>query len=241
MSKIIVLICSTILFLSLACNLFNATSITGSGNVVAQLEEISGFDSVDISHSFDVEISQGAEFKVVIQVDDNLVDHLNVVKRGSTLMIGLEPLQNFDLQNVTLKAEVTMPELVGLNLSGASRAQISGFSSAKDFKVGLSGSSYLSGDIVTGDAALDLSGSSYLTLTGSGGDLRVGASGSSEINLADFPVNNAIIDISGSSSVIVNTDGRLDANASGASDVRYLGSPNLGEINTSGGSSVERK
>jgi hypothetical protein len=140
-----------------------------------------------------------------------------------------------------LKAEITMPELVGMYLSGASNAEISGFSSAKEFVADLSGSSSLRGDIESGDSTFDLSGSSNLTLNGSGGDLGVDASGSSNVDLTDFPVDNAIIDASGDSRVTVNTDGRLDADASGASYVRFLGNPTLGEINTSGGSSVERK
>jgi hypothetical protein len=230
-----------VLTLSLACTFLSPTTITGSGNVVTQKEPITDFDRVDISHSFEVAISQGEGFSVVIRVDDNLVEHLNVVKSGDSLKIGLKPARSYNFRNAILEAEVTMPELTGLDLSGASNVTITGFSSAEALSVGLSGSSSLHGDIEAGDASIKLSGSSDVTLNGSAGDLTIDASGSSDANLGDFPVADADVKLSGSSTATVNPSGRLDVSASGASNVYYLGDPTLGKINTSGSSTVERK
>lgn len=216
-------------------------TLNGSGNVVTQEESITGFDKVDISHSFGVNISQGESFSVVMRVDDNLVEHLQVVKQGSTLKIGLNPNRNYTIRNATMEAEVTMPELTGLDLSGASHANITGFKSTKDLSVDLSGSSSLQGDIDAGDISIDLSGSSETTLTGSGQNLIIDVSGSSELDLSDFPVADAKIDASGASTATVNASGRLDVDASGGSKFYYLGSPTLGEIDTSGGASVGPK
>ena len=52
-------------------------SITGSGNVVTQEEAITGFDRLDVSQGFQVDVRQGDTFSVVIRVDDNLVDRLD--------------------------------------------------------------------------------------------------------------------------------------------------------------------
>jgi len=214
-------------------------SITGSGDVVAQEEGITGFDKVDVSQSFDVDISQGEAYSVVIRIDDNLLQHLQVVKQGGTLKIGLKPGQIYSIRNATMQAEVTMPELTGLDLSGASQATITGFESAKDLIVDLSGSSSLRGDIEAGDASFELSGSSDVTLAGSAQDVTIDASGSSDVDLTDFPVADADVNVSGSSEATVNPSGRLDVDASGASDVYYLGSPTMGRIDTSGSSTIK--
>lgn len=216
-------------------------TLTGSGNVVTQEEAITGFDKVDISNSFSVDISQGEDFSVVIRVDDNLVDRLNVVKQGSTLKIGLEPMQSFTIFDATMEAEVTMPELVGLDLSGNSDAQLSGFESSNSLVVDLSGNSALRGDIQAGDSSFDVSGNSSAALSGSAGDLSISASGSSEVDLTDFPASNGSVDASGASTVTVNLGGRLDADASGSSDIYYLGDPELGRIDTSGSSTIQPK
>ena len=217
------------------------TTITGSGNVVTQEEAFTGFDKVDVSHAFTVDISQGESFRVVVRVDDNLVEHLEVVKQGDTLKIGLEPTPFRNVRDATMEAEVTMPELTGLELSGASDVTITGFKSSKMLDVKLSGASSLRGDIEAGDARFDLSGASSVTLSGSAQDVTIDASGASVVDLADFPVADADVEASGASSATVNPSGSLDADASGASHVYYVGDPTLGKIDTSGASSVERK
>ena len=215
--------------------------ITGSGNVVTQEEAITDFDQVDIHNSFNVEITQGEDFSVVIRVDDNLVEYLDVAKQGSTLRIGFDPNRSYTILDATMEAEVTLPELVGLDLSGNSDARVSGFESAESLTVDLSGNSDLRGDIQAGDSSFDVSGNSSITLSGSAGDVSVDASGSSEVDLADFPAADGTVSASGASTVTVNLSGRLDADASGSSDIYYLGDPELGRTDTSGTSSIQPK
>ena len=61
---------------------------------------------------------QGDTFCVVIRFDDNLVEHLRVIKDGDALRIGLKPNLPAILR-ATLQAEGAMPELAALDLSGA--------------------------------------------------------------------------------------------------------------------------
>jgi hypothetical protein len=196
------------------------TSLTGSGNVVTQEEALAGFDRLDVSHGFQVDISQGETFRVVIRADDNLVEHLQVVKEGSTLRIGLKPGTSYSLRDATIEAEVTMPEFAGADLSGGS---------------------HLRGEIDAGDITFDLSGGSHATLGGSAGDLTVDAGGGSHAKLGNLKVVNANIEASGGSHVTVNPSGTLDARASGGSQVRYVGSPTLGTMDSSGGSSIKQE
>lgn len=214
-------------------------TITGSGNVVTQEETLADFDKVDISQSFDVDVTQGENFRVLIRVDDNLVEYLDILKQDSTLKIRLKPNRSYNIRNATLEAELTLPELLGLDLSGSSEANISGFESTKPLLVDLSGNSELFGDIQSGDARFTISGNSSVALAGSAGDIVVDASGSSEADLSEFPAADASVDASGASTVIVNLSGRLDADASGSSDVYYLGSPTLGRMDTSGSSTIQ--
>ena len=216
-------------------------SITASGNVVTREEAFTGFDNVDISNAFKVDMSQGDSFRVVIRIDDNLVQHLQVVKQGATLKIGLKPGRGYNIRNATREAEVTMPVLTGLELSGASHGTITGFKSTKAVDVDLSGASFLRGDIEGGNARFDVSGASHVTLSGSGDNVIIDASGASQVDLSAFPVADASVEASGASKATVNPSGRLDVDASGASHVYYLGSPTLGKMDTSGASSVKRK
>jgi ribosomal protein L31 len=54
-------------------------------------------------------------------------------------------------------------------------------------------------------------------------------------------VQDAHAEISGASNATVNASGTLSAEVSGASHLYYTGSPTLGDIETSGASSVNKK
>ncbi|UCC53891.1 MAG: DUF2807 domain-containing protein [Anaerolineaceae bacterium] len=217
------------------------TTITGSGNVVTRDEAITGFDKVAISHSFEVDVIQGEDFSVIIRLDDNLIEHLRVVKEGSTLKIGLNPNRNYTVRDATMEAEVIMPQLAGLDLSGSSHAMISGFKSVADLSTDLSASSSLQGDIEAGNINIDMASSSEMKLNGSGDDATIDVSSSSELDLSEFTVVNARVNATSSSSATVNVSGRLDVDASSSASVYYLGNPILGEIDTSSSASVEPK
>lgn len=199
-----------------------ASSVTGSGNIVTRQETFTGFDRLDVSDGFTVDARQADSFSVVIRIDENLEKYLEVAKKGSTLHIGLKPIRPLTLRNVTLQADVTMPGLTGLDMSGGSHCTASGFESTKALH-------------------LDLSGGSHATFSGSVGDVTIDASGGSHVDLSAFVAANADIEAGGGSHVTVNVTGRLDADASGGSHVYYLGSPTLGNIDESSGSGVRRR
>jgi len=180
---------------------------------------LSGFTRLEISHAFRVYLTRSDTYSVIVTADDNVWDDLQVTKSGDTLRIGLEPGFN-SVQNATLEAEVSMPTLAEARVSGASR---------------------LTGQMDTGDVIFEVSGASRLTLDGSGRDLRIEASGASQADLSGFVVDDADVEASGASTVTVYVTGRLNADASGASRVEYLGDPRLGAIDTSGASSVRPK
>jgi len=235
--------------------------VPGSGNLVTQEFEFSDFTRVEVGSAFQVEIVQADSYRVSVTADDNLFEYIQVSKVGETLKIGLKLLPMRPLFT-TLRAEISMPQIYDLNLSGATRGTVSGFSSTENLDIELSGASSLnlaemsagdvefelsgasrvSGDITAGgDARLDLSGASSVQLQGSAGDLVIDASGASRVELDNFPVASADVKLSGASGATVNLDGRLDADLSGASRLRYIGEPTMGDIDTSGGSTLSKK
>jgi hypothetical protein len=216
-------------------------SVTGSGNLITLEPANQDFSRVEFSHAFQADVTQGESFSVVITIDDNLEQYLEVSQDGDTLKVGLEPGLMLSLRNTTMQARVTMPELTGVNGSGATRITIAGFEADQALSIDVSGASTLRGQIDAGDLRADVSGASRLELTGQGQDGRINVSGASQANLSDFRMQNVDVEASGASRAEVNASGRLDAEASGASTVLYSGDPTLGRIQTSGASNVRAR
>lgn len=234
-------------------------TVTGSGKLQTWDMDYSDFTKIEVGYAFDVDISRADSYLVHIHVDDNLFDYLDINKRGDTLHIGLKPNQSY--ANITPKATINLPDLHKLRLSGASKANVRGFSSSHsmDFdlsgashmdissiKTGdthfeLSGASHVSGSIEMADGRFDLSGASSIDLEGSGDDVSIEASGASHVELADLSVTDAMVNLSGASRATINSSGRLDCDLSGASTLSYIGNPTLGKMETSGGSTIRQE
>jgi len=202
-------------------------------------EDLSGFSKIDASSAFQVSITQSEDYSVVITVDEKVVPYLDVTVQGDTLRIAVRPGLTLGIGAFPLNAKVSMPRLTGLELSGATRTSITGFKSGENLDANVSGASQLTGDVEAGNVRFGISGASRMTLQGKGQSMNLDASGASQANLQDFQVGNADVQVSGASRATVNATGKLNVDASGASQVRYGGSPALGTVKSSGSSSIQ--
>jgi hypothetical protein len=244
-------------FLVAGCSLpGGAGSVSGSGTATDKSYDLSGFTGLRLDNRCDATVTRGDTFSVTVTVDDNLLQHLVVEIKDDTLRIGLDPGNSYS--DYTLRARVTMPDLSALELSGASLAAVSGFSSTGELMVALSGASRVSlSGVNAGGTAFTISGGSALTgelqATSLGGDASGGSrvavdggavsesiegSGGSHFDLKSFPVQDADVQLSGGSSAAISVNGRLNADVSGGSRLDYAGSPLLGDVNASGSSQI---
>jgi cytoskeletal protein CcmA (bactofilin family) len=249
---------SLVLVLVMVAGLLTAcTVITGSGTLKTESMDFSDFTGVEVGNAFEVAIVRSDSFSVSITADDNLFDYIRVSKRGSVLKIGVEPAVIF--HSATYRAEITMPELFDLELSGASHGTVTGFESVEDLDIEVSGASSLNIEgIVAGDMRFDISGASQVTdevdaddvefdvsgastvrLQGVAADMELELSGASNAEMDDFLVSDASVNFSGASRGTVNVDGRLDVELSGASKLTYTGDPTIGDVDISGASTMQ--
>jgi hypothetical protein len=210
------------------------------GNPKTQTLNFSGFTALDVSSAFKVTVTQSNTYSVVITANERIFDRIEVSTEGNTLKIGMKPGTFFGIFNA--EAEISMPTLRNVVFSGATRGTATGFSSAEPFGVSLSGASSLDlTNFKAGNITVDLSGASTLTADGTANDLTSVVSGASNLNLQNLAINNAEMNLSGASHAQIDVNGKLDADLSGASSLQYSGQPILGNIKTSGASTINRK
>ena len=212
-------------------------SVSGSGNVVTRQIQTKPFTRLEVSGSFHVSVSVGSPEAVSVRVDDNLVDSLDVGVSGTALHIGLK--SGTSVNNATLQADVTVRSLEALDGSGATTISLSNVLAADTLSVSLSGASRLSGPIDVGGGSIELSGASNAELSGSATSLTITENGASQLNATALTIDRLTIDLSGASHADVSVTGSLSAGASGASALRYAGSPTISRSETSGASTIE--
>jgi len=196
-----------------------SSTITGSGNLVTEEKNLNGFTAVDAEKGIDVDITQSGVYSVSVTADDNVIKKVQISKSGDTLYIRKK---SGVYKTVVIRIKISMPELRELVLSTGSHGMVEGFHPVDEIKI-------------------HLSGGSHVEMQGSAESLILSASGGSDLDLSNFAVQKADVDFSGGSHGTVNVNGRLDADLSGGSLLYYFGEPTLGDIEKSGGSTLEKK
>ncbi len=231
-------------------------AVRGSGTIVTRSFEFEDFKKIEAGQSFEVEVVKGSSFSVSITADDNLFDDVRVAKSNGVLKIGMRPGQNYF--PTALVARVVMPEIHSVNATSASEVTVTGFNFEHDFNATATGASVIelsglemgdavleagtasniNGVIRANDLDFEVYGASRVNLSGVARNLHINGSGASNIDLSELTAKDATVGLNGASSARLNISGRLDAGLSGASNLKYLGDPTLGNINLSDFSSV---
>ena len=209
---------------------------TGSGKVESERIAVSPFSRLDVENTFDVTVSIGQKAAVVVRVDDAHRDALDVGVTGDTLHVGLEP--GTSVGDATLQADVTVPALSGIDVSGASKVHLADQTAADALELVVSGASGLDGPVEISEGRLDVSGASHASLEGSAVRLDLSVSGASSVRGIAFTAQTLTASLSGASSVELAVTDSLSAEASGASSLRYKGSPQITRQKVSGLSSI---
>lgn len=223
--------------LAAGCTGLDEPAITGSGKIVASPVPVPSFSRLEVGGTFHVTATIGGANSVTLHVDENLLDLVDVHVSGDTLHIGTKSGAN--LHGSNLSADATAPELTGVEVSGAAKVKLTGDTDAASLDLSASGAGQLTGDINAQHVRLELSGASHATLSGTVGALALEANGASDLQGQDLRVSELTVELSGASSALVTVSGSISAEVSGASALRYLGSPTFTKKDVSGGSSIE--
>lgn len=235
-----------ILGLSLLTLLFLQTSlaatpgfgwIRGSGNIIKETRDISGFHGIDVGGAFEVILVKSNQEKVVLEADDNLMPYISTKVFGGTLEIDNEK----DFRNPTeLKVFIYYKSIDQIDLSGAASLTSDDILKTESLEIDASGASDIRLKLDTERLEADFSGASKVEFIGKAKNAEVEASGATVFKGLEFETENFEIDASGAATVRIWANGKLGIEASGASSVRYKGSPSIDIIHISGASSVRK-
>jgi hypothetical protein len=207
-----------------------------------QSRDLSGFDAIAVSNGIDLHLRQGDEFRVEVAASKGDTDQIVTEIDGHTLRIRREPGPGrlfgwFD----HYAADVTLPRLEALEVSGGSNVSADGAVSGDGLSVRASGGSDVALEVAVESLSLDLSGGSDASIGGTAGALRAATSGGSDLDAGRLAAREAELRSSGGSGVRVHVLERLVATASGGSDISYSGNPASVDVDAHASADVRRR
>ncbi len=204
-----------VLLTALLCASCITPGVQGSGNVITETREVSGFNEIVLGGTGRVVVDVTGTESLTIEAEDNIMPLLET--RVSNGRLRLDTSGSIS-PTVEIVYTITAATLDGLVISGSGIVEARAIDGT-DFRVDISGS----GDV-------DVEG----TLSGL---LSVSISGSGEFDGESLTAPSGQVDVSGSGNAVVNVTDDLDVSVSGSGDVEYLGQPSV-DTDVSGSGTV---
>jgi hypothetical protein len=217
-----------------ACNALNNT---GSGKVITEQREVSGFDKVVIAGSGTAQITLGEKESLSIEAEDNVMPRIESRVENGVLTLSQKSGTNISLTK-PIRYTVTMIDITGLEITGSGTINVDGLD-ASIVSLVISGSGDINISGFDGDSInANITGSGNIMLSGDVADQVVGISGSGKYRAADLHSGTAVVDVGGSGEADLWVDTTLDITIGGSGDVSYYGNPILTQ-SIGGSGSVE--
>jgi hypothetical protein len=224
------------MFATVSFGCWNIPADRSTGNFIKEARSVSNFSKLDIGGAFKVYLSQGDQEKLEIEADTKEMSEIVTEVVGNKLKIYTKPGWGERFHDMTVY--LTFKNLDYIEFSGAVEVKADKALTFNELEMDISGAAEIDMEMKAEKYTAEFSGASEITFRGSCKTGNIEISGASEFRAEDLQFEDLTIELSGASEAKVFSTKRLRIDASGASEVRYKGTPPDISIDESGASSI---
>lgn len=184
---------------------------------------VDGFTGVDAAGPDDVDVRVGSGFSVRAEGDPKILDKLEIVREGDTLMVRRKERSfSWGGERKGAKVFITMPRMTAASTGSGDMAvdHVDG----EKFEGSATGSGDLSiGSLSVRAVALSVTGSGSLGTAGSARTGSFSVTGSGDITAPKLSLGQASVNVMGSGGVTAAVNGTASVNVMGSGDVTLTG------------------
>lgn len=167
---------------------------------ITEVRDVPVFNGVDAGGIFTVIIRKGSPQELKITAEEEVLPKINTEVKNQILFISSRNLRNPG----KLIVEITMPELIYINASGASTFRTEGDFTSQEFILKASGAANVVLEMQTRILKSDISGAADVKLSGSATSHLSEVSGAASLKAFELETDTLSIDLSGAA------DARVD-------------------------------
>jgi hypothetical protein len=223
-----------------SCQEFVGERVRGNGNIKTEDRTVTNFRNVRVGGAYKLFISQGDQYAVKIEGDENLLPYVVVSKEGDRVVIRNREHYNLNPSN-DLRIYVTAPVYNDIEASGASdiigQAKIV---NSEELHLHVSGAGDIRMEVDAPRLRADISGAGTINLKGQTKDVRLDLSGAGNAHCYELLAENTTVEITGAGDAQVYASVKLDAHVSGAGSVSYKGNAATVSQHVTGAGSVNK-
>lgn len=225
MKKTYLFVLAALLLMSIACTSLTFTTgsretVEGSGRIVSENRQVSGFQSIVLRGSADIKVQFGEIESLQIEGDDNILPLIDTRVQRGELIISTEPNTAISPSQPIL-IEVTMLSLEKVTLSGSGSFDVP--------------------ELAEDTFDIDLPGSGMIVAAGTVEEVNITLGGSGTIICTDLAAETARVRLNGSGTINVYASDTLDARINGSGTITYSGDPPNVSQDVSGSGSIQKQ
>jgi hypothetical protein len=216
--------------------------ISGNGNTTTIERTTSDYDHISISGSFDIELVEGREGKIILEGEENILSHIITEVNNNKLVIKVEKGYNLNPSIWKKGISITIPieRINSLVLSGSGDIVGKTTIRTEHFETSMSGSGNIALSLDAQSVKASMSGSGDMSLSGNTSNFEVNISGSGDVHAYDLIADNVYATVSGSANIEVTANQKIDAKVSGSGDIDYRGNPKKVSSKVSGSGDITK-
>lgn len=216
---------------------FIGPGIEGDGNIVTQQRTLESFDKIRVSDHFTVVFTQDNIQSVIVSADANLIDL--VLTRVDNDVLIIESIERLRSRK-ELKLEISNNDLTEVITSRSAKFITQNQLNLSSLKLTGNAGSFMDIDGIIESLRVSQNAGSRLFLKGEGTELDVEANAGAQVKAIGFEANKANVTANAGSQVEVNAK-ELSIHATSGSNVTYLGTPIISNINLNSGATAKSR
>jgi len=221
---------------------FDSRMIIESGNYTSKTFDVNSFDSIRLDMPAELYVTQGDEYNVTIEADENFLNAIDVNSENNVLTA--KYAKNLLFWNMwepdNVKIHITSPKLNSIEISGAGVIKGQTPIVSDNLSIVISGTGEIDTELKVQNLNVRIQGFGDAKLNGSAKNSNLFVSGAGDIDAYKLKSEQVKITISGAGDAKVNAEKSLDVTISGAGDVEYTGDPIVTQ-KISGAGDVKKK
>ena len=210
----------------------------GLGNPKIEQRKVNEFDKIDINGKANVILEQGNEYKVVVEIDSNLLEFVKTEVSGTTLEIYddkcLEEITTYNIR-------ITTSKLKKLYIYDAVNIKSESIIKSDDLYIKSKGTGEISLGIETEDLEIVTSGSATIKLFGSTVNFEIDADDKSTVDAFGLLAKKVDADVDGKANCKINVSDKFYAKVDDTGSILYIGNPKKVKTKVSGSGSIKAK
>ncbi|MDX1364819.1 head GIN domain-containing protein [Arenibacter latericius] len=234
LARITITLILTLLFSSCGFDINIGQGEKGNGNIQKDKRAIEGeFSAISASEGLDVYVSQGTNYDILVEGDENIIDLIATDLKNGILRI--HTVEN--IGRATKNVYVTLPNITVLKTS--SGAELIAISTIKTEALELnasSGSSLNIDDLNADKISANTSSGANIAIAGQSNTFNSNASSGSEIKASNLTTAVCRANASSGANISINVTESIYAEASSGADIKYTGNPKVESKKYSSGS-----